>query len=268
MSEARDYRRHDLTGQRFGRLVAVKRGENDKNNHTTWVCKCDCGNTKIINANNLRTGKSQSCGCATKESARKRKTTHGESKTRLYKIWAEIKERCYSPKNTSYKYYGERGIKMCNEWFYSYGTFKEWASTNGYTDELTIDRINVNGNYEPNNCRWATYKEQANNKRNNRFIMFNNEIHTLAEWADIVNIDQDILFMRLKRGWSEEKTLTTPIRDYSCKDHLGNVYSSMSEMCRHYGIKLATYSRRIKDGYSQEDALTIPVKKYYLEVEE
>ena len=209
MKETRDNRRHNLLGQKFGMLTVIKRGENDKNNHTTWICKCDCGNIKQISANNLRTDKSKSCGCRVKESARKRFSTHGETKTRLYKIWAEMKSRCYNPYSTSYKNYGARGITVDVVWKDDFISFKNWAIENGYSDELTIDRIDVNGNYEPSNCRWATYEQQANNKRNNHLITYNNETHTIAEWSRITNIKYDTIERRINRSkWSVEKALT------------------------------------------------------------
>lgn len=128
--------------------------------------------------------------------------------TRLYKIWGDMKNRCNNPNNTVFKFYGARNIGVCKEWE-QFEPFRDWATNNGYTDELTIDRIDVNGNYEPSNCRWVTMKEQSRNKRNNHFVTYNNETHCLSEWAERYNINYKMLFKRLKSGWSFEKAITT-----------------------------------------------------------
>lgn len=138
---------------------------------------------------------------------------HGFKHTRIYNVWAGIKARCYNPNNKSYKDYGGRGIIMCDEWKNGFINFKNWAISNGYNDNLTIDRINVNGDYEPSNCRWATKKEQCNNRTTNKFITYKNEIHTLAEWSEIVGIKYKCLHKRIKYfNWSIEKAFNTPIK--------------------------------------------------------
>ena len=131
---------------------------------------------------------------------------HGDRYTRLYDIWRGIKSRCYTQSSTSYKNYGLRGVKMCDEWL-DYQTFKRWALANGYKDNLTIDRIDVNGDYTPNNCRWVSYKENSNNKRNNRYIEYNGKIKTLTEWAEEYHIKVGTLWARLNKGWTIEKAL-------------------------------------------------------------
>lgn len=133
---------------------------------------------------------------------------HGMRHSRIYNIWRSMGQRCSNPNNNRYSVYGGRGIVVCAEWKYFIG-FYEWSISNGYNDGLTIDRINPNGNYEPNNCRWVTQKVQQNNRNNNRYIEFNGNIHTLGEWSEITGINLGTIWDRLKRGWSIEKTLTT-----------------------------------------------------------
>lgn len=156
---------------KFGRLKVVSEAERTKDNHKKWLCKCDCGKTTIVDGRDLRKGATKSCGCLLKEEVTKRivaiNTKHGDVHTRIYHIWQGMKDRCYRVKNKGYKYYGDRGIKVCDEWF-DYATFKLWALNNGYKDNLTIDRIDVNGDYESNNCRWVTIQEQQRNKRNSK----------------------------------------------------------------------------------------------------
>ena len=149
----------DLTGQTFERLTVIKRVENAKNNKAQWLCQCSCGKQKIIKSSNLIRGATSSCGCIKEE-----KRLGELHNSRLHRIWNNMKQRCLNPKNTNYVHYGKRGITVCKEWI-DFKPFYNWALSNGYKDTLSIDRINVNGNYEPLNCRWATYKEQNNNKR-------------------------------------------------------------------------------------------------------
>lgn len=169
-----------------------------------WKCICRCGVVKEVNGTNLRSGNSKSCGCLSIEKSKNNTfgnssfNRHGASGTRLYYEWTHIKARCYNINTRNYNDYGGRGIIMCDEWSHSFESFRDWALANGYTDELTIDRIDVNGNYEPSNCRWATNQEQANNKRNNIVVEIDGERKTLKQWCDIYNKDYVRVHSRIK----------------------------------------------------------------------
>ena len=166
----------DLTGQRFSAVVVLERAENSKRNEVMWRCRCDCGKEFITRARSLRSGEVTSCGCLGKEHAvaamKKANTKHGASPHRgyakLYNTWLRMKGRCSRPTATSYKYYGGRGISVCEEWEKDFVAFRDWALANGYQEGLSIDRIDVNGNYCPENCRWITMSEQQRNKRNTK----------------------------------------------------------------------------------------------------
>lgn len=203
----------DLTGQKFGRLTVVGRElKGGASKEAYWKCKCECGGNTTVSGYSLRRGNTKSCGCLKKEKASVINVTHGfSSKEALYTKWASMKARCYNSKATNYKNYGGRGVTICGEWLNDYVAFRDWAIGNGYSIGLTIDRINVNGNYCPDNCRWLSNKGQANNKRTNRVITMNGVAHTLSEWSDIYKINQDTVSERMKRGWSIEDALILPL---------------------------------------------------------
>ena len=198
----------DLTGKRFGRLTVIGRGKTYSSGNVCWTCICDCGNTTNSCGTNLRSGKSKSCGrCVCSERMAALNTKHSGFGTRLYEIWRQMHRRCYGRNTKAYKDYGGRGITICKDW-QEYGPFEKWAMSHGYREDLTIDRIDVNGNYEPSNCRWATMKEQSNNRRNNRVVVYNGESHTVSEWADIYAVDQRKLWQRLNaRDWDVGEAL-------------------------------------------------------------
>ena len=205
----------DLTNQKFGRLLALKYYGKSKDNRSIWTCKCDCGNIINVMSKSLKSGNTKSCGCLHREMMQNRKGNkcnfykHGKTNTRLFYIWQGMKHRCYNVLDKHYKFYGGKGIKVCDEWLEDFINFYNWAITNGYREDLTIDRIDVNGNYEPENCRWATAKEQANNRSNNRFVTYNEETHTLSEWSKITGIKSDTLLKRINLyKWSIQRALT------------------------------------------------------------
>lgn len=206
----------DLTGQRFGKLTVIEKVDYIGKN-TRWICKCDCGNIVKIQSNNLLTGNTKSCGCL--------RAKHGSYKSRLYKIYTSMKYRCSCPTDTGYKNYGGRGIKVCDEWLQDFHNFKEWALNNGYDEnaprgECTLDRIDVNGNYEPNNCRWITNLEQQSNKRNNTHIEYQGVIYTKKELARKFNINYATFLYRLNYyGWSVEEAIK-PARKHKINEVL------------------------------------------------
>lgn len=154
----------DLTGQRFGRLTVIEEAGR-VNGTVTWRCRCDCGNESIVLGTNLRAGYSTSCGCYTRERAATENTRHGGRHDRLYAIWTGMRQRCNNPNSQAYKDYGGRGITVCPEWDHNFAAFRDWALANGYRADLSIDRVDNNGGYRPDNCRWATWHEQRINQR-------------------------------------------------------------------------------------------------------
>lgn len=208
---------NDLSGMKFARLTVLEYAYSRKKQRV-WKCLCDCGNIVYTTSNSLLQGNTKSCGCLQKEKAAangKRTSKHGLShdkngrKTRLFRIWGGIKTRCLNPNDKAYTKYGGRGITICPDWENSFKSFYDWALSNGYSDDLTIDRIDVNGNYEPSNCRWATAKQQASNRTNNRLLTYNGETKTVSEFAKEYGLSQQCLHNRIKRGWSIERALKT-----------------------------------------------------------
>lgn len=192
----------DLTGQKFGRLTPLKFLRIEKHK-AIWLCQCDCGNSIEVRGVELTKGHTKSCGCLRKETCSNINKTHNKTNTRLYSIWCDIKKRCYNINYKSYKNYGGRGIAVCDDWRNDFMAFYKWSMSHDYNDNLTIDRIDVNGNYEPNNCRWATVKQQARNTRRNRYFTINGETHCLSEWCEIYNINPKKVECRLnKLKWS------------------------------------------------------------------
>lgn len=172
----------DMTGQKCGRLIAIKRVENDKYGNAMWLCRCDCGNDVITKGQHLRSGKTKSCGCYHRDKVSKQSYRHGYSDTPLYKCWHSMKRRCLDKKAESYVNYGERGITICKEWMDPIN-FIEWALDSGYKKGLTLERVDVNGIYEPNNCTWATRATQNRNTRRNVKVKIGNNTYVLAELA-------------------------------------------------------------------------------------
>ena len=198
----------DLSGTRFGRLQVLERHGIGYQGNILWRCRCDCGEFTVKNSRTIRLGDVVSCGCYFKEVAaekgRKRKT-HGMTKTKTYSIWSNMKNRCQNKNYKKYRHYGGRGIAVCSRWL----SFKNFILDMGEVpDGFTLDRIDTNGNYEPKNCRWATQKEQQNNRRNNHRILFRGRNLTLSQLERETGISQDKIQQRLKRGWPVDRALS------------------------------------------------------------
>ena len=192
----------DLTGQKFGLLTVIGIAETETRK-TYWVCQCDCGNMKTIRSDSLLCGAIKSCGCLKKAQDKVNLTKHHRHKmsgTRIYQEWQGMKGRCYNPHNPRYDRWGGRGIKVCDEWKESFEAFYSWALSRGYNDDLTIDRIDNDGDYTPENCRWATQKEQSRNRSTNINITIGNSTRTLTEWCEIFNLDFKTVNARYQRN--------------------------------------------------------------------
>lgn len=192
----------NLCGQRFGRLTVLEYAGSSKNRHSRFLCRCECGNEKIIVGDSLIRGKTLSCGCLHRENISKMMTVHGATRDnpRLYSAWINMKDRCNNPANKYYADYGGRGITVCGEWENNVVSFVEWALLNGYDEKLTLDRVDNNGNYCPENCKWSTPKEQSRNTRRNLNITIKGETRIAAEWAKILGINAATLAARYHKG--------------------------------------------------------------------
>jgi hypothetical protein len=211
----------DLTGQRFGFLTvecidSIRKRSDGRGTKVFWKCLCDCGQPCVCESSRLTCGVTKSCGCLKLAS---HNATHGQSKTRLYYIWVSMKARCCNPRNHAFADYGGRGIVVCSEWRDSFESFRDWAIGAGYSNELTLDRYpNQNGNYEPSNCRWATWPQQQRNRRNTRYVEYEGKRVPLAALAESAGIRVTTLHGRLESGWDLGIALATPVATRSPTD--------------------------------------------------
>lgn len=203
----------DLTGQRFGRLTVVKRGKNKSYRAVTWLCICDCGNETIVASIALRTGRTTSCGCYSREVNLKMKTKHGHAKrgniSPEFYTWTGMISRCTNPNEPEFKNYGERGINVCDRWLNSFENFLEDMGERP-SKKHSIDRVDNDGDYEPDNCRWATIKEQSNNTRRNIYITIDGVTKTLTQWCRFYGVNPVTANWRIKNGWPSEKAVKEP----------------------------------------------------------
>ena len=193
----------DETGNRYGKLTVLKRDGSSKEKKAKWLCKCDCGNYTSVVGKSLRNGNTKSCGCHRREVLKRgivSQTTHGETNTRLYNIWRGIKKRCRLEGSASYEWYGLKGIDVCDEWYDSYESFRDWSHKNGYKDGLTIDRIDCNGDYTPQNCRWADWKTQENNRSNTVYVEYNGKLYPRGILAEKLGVTIQAIYYRQKNN--------------------------------------------------------------------
>lgn len=208
----------NITGQRFGRWTVLQFHDSIKYNYLTssstvtrWLCRCDCGNEKVVRGQSLKNGRSVSCRCYQREFQRARQTKHGQVNSPEYTAWAHMVDRCDNPKNPAYKNYGGRGITVCERW----RTAANFLADIGPrpTERHSLERINNDFGYSPSNCRWATPKEQCNNKRTNRRLRFDGRVQTVAQWSRELGIGTSNIWNRLIDGWSTQETLSTPVSE-------------------------------------------------------
>lgn len=251
----------DITGQRFGRLVAINAKEKDKYGAYLWTCQCDCGNVIKSYSWDLKNGRTKSCGCFKLDNITAFNYKHGNCYTRIYRIWLGMKDRCTNPKNNSYHNYGGRGITICENWKNDFNSFYNWAISNGYNDTLSIERIDVNGNYCPENCKWATISEQNNNTRRSILITYNGETKTLKEWSSSFKLNYSTVYSRYKKGNTIEEIFNDYVRPKKLFLEYDNKIYTIVELSRIYGIDISTLKHRLKIGWTLTDAFNKPSKK-------
>lgn len=202
----------DMTGKTYGKLTVIEKDHQDGRGEWYWKCKCECGNEKVVSGYKLRSGNTSSCGCL-QTALRQHGThrTHGMTNTRIYNIWSNMKARCTNPKCYEYHAYGGKGIRVCDDWL-RFENFYSWATSHGYADGLTIDRVDVNGNYCPNNCRWVSQKEQALNRTDNHLVTAFGKTKTIKEWSVESGINYDTIERRLNAyHWTPDRAVSEPV---------------------------------------------------------
>lgn len=216
-----------------------------------YLCRCVCGTEKWVQTGSLRNGESKSCGCMTGRILSEQRTKHGKSRERIYKIWYSMMRRCNTPSSSEYHNYGGRGISVCDSW-HDFTSFYEWAIQSGYLPLMTLDRIDNNGNYCPENCRWVDMKSQSNNRRTNLLIEYDGRTQTATQWADELGISRQTLLYRLKSGWSLSDLFTEPVEKRQYTQYMGRTMS-YSAIAKELGIKRSTLCKFIDDGGNLDD---------------
>lgn len=243
-----------IPGLKFGRLTVIEATrQQTSGKHFLIHCRCDCGEESMVASTHLRTGHTRSCGCLKGEKVIKKGTRHGGANTKLYQTYLGMKRRCYCKTGKSYINYGGRGIVICDDWLASFNSFRYWAMCNGYKDGLSIDRINVNGIYEPSNCRWVSMEEQARNTR--RTVWYKNKCLSVVCREESLNYGT--VASRIRDGWSAEKAVLTPIE--RCKYEFEG--KSLRQHAIDSNVSYWTYISRLRLGWSIEEIVKTPVFK-------
>ena len=205
---------HDCTGETINGIEILYYIGSDKHHFSHYMCKCHCGNKFITSITDVKSKHTKSCGCYSIQSFKERATKHGLKYTRIYGIWQNMLNRCRNPNVKCYAVYGGRGIYVCDEWKTQdsgFINFYNWSMSNGYTEELTIDRIDVNGPYSPDNCRWVSWEVQILNKRNSLTLTYNDINLPIIEWSKITGIPYGTIYNRMQKGWTPEQVLRVPL---------------------------------------------------------
>ena len=237
-----------MIGKKFGKLTVLK--ETGKNNRgILFLCSCECGKEKVFPGKDLRSGNNKSCGCLTK--------THGLTGTKMYRAWQNMKKRCDNEENTDYKNYGGRGIKYCEKWESFEGFYEDMNS--GYSEELTLDRIDVNGPYCKDNCRWITTREQNNNRRSNRIVEYKGDALTVAKMAEKYNVDYELFRHRISSGWDVERALFEK-SELETLTYNGET-KTVGQFAKERGMTYYQLEKRLMRGCTIERALEQPLRK-------
>lgn len=199
--------KYNMIGKKFNKLTILEECKERKDRKKVYKCLCDCGNITNVVGTRLRSGTIKSCGCLISETSKKIHTKHGKRNTKLYNIWVELKRKCYKSNRKDYKYYGARGIKVCDEWLNNFQAFYDWAVNNDYQDGLTIDRINNDGNYTPDNCHWVDMKTQSNNRRSNVLLTYNGKTQTMMQWSEELHLPYNTIKHRHQKCWTDRECL-------------------------------------------------------------
>lgn len=260
----------DITGMQFGDWTVLYE-EPKEGYDRIWRCRCVCGTEKSVFQGNLTQGKSKGCGCSARDRLSDINRTHGKRHTRLYNVWCNMRRRCYSSNNSHYKYYGGRGIKVCDEWLGKNGfqNFWDWAYSNGYDEdaphgECTIDRIDVNGNYCPENCQWINSSKQMRNRTDTHWVEFDGEVLSLAEFCDKYGISQSLASARLQRGWTPAEVMFFNAKNMNGSIEYNGEVKTARAWAKQYGIPKSSFQYRLTHGWTFEQAagLVPPPPKY------
>jgi len=246
-----------MIGKTFVRLTVLERAGTNTDRKAMYLCSCSCGNNIVTTGKALRSGKTKSCGCYGYEVRRKAVTKHGYASTPIYHTWRGILDRCHNPNSVAYEKYGAVGIFVCERWRKDFGAFL--SDMGERPDGMTIERKNNALGYSPDNCLWATRKEQANNKSNNRRLTLHGTTLTMSQWSERLGINYSIIQSRLERGWDDEKTLTFKSQVFQSLT-IDDITKSIADWCRYYRINYLTVRHRLKRGWSPILALTTPAR--------